>query len=663
MASFVPVSSPPALSSLSERPPSELCIALALVAVVVAIYGQTLGYPFIAFDDPGYVYDNAHVRAGLSWAGLRWAGTTFQQSNWHPLTWLSLMLDVRLYGLHAGGFHLTNLLLHAANTLLLFAWLHRATRALWPAAACAFFFAAHPLHVESVAWVTERKDVLSTFFFLLTLLAYGRYVRGGPGRGRCYALALALYALGLGAKPMLVTLPALLLLLDYWPLQRCPPATLRARWPALLREKLPFAALAAASCVVTYLAQRHQAVVSLALLPAGSRLASAALGAGTYLQKTFWPVGLGVFYPYWQGVSWWQPALWALGLLALTAGALWRWRAQPYLAVGWLWFVGTLVPVIGLVQVGSQAVADRYVYVPHIGLFLALGWGAEAAWRRWPRGRGWLAGAAALAAAGCLAQSIRQARCWQSGAALFEHTIAVTSPPSARLYLMYGDALLNNGREAEAASAYGQSWRIGGGGQHEEVALRLGSLWFKEGRWEEVIHLLDPLSRAADANAELLNVLASTLLRTGQTDRAQSLFRRCAEQYPAYAQGHFGLAECLRLQGDVPGACLEMETGLAKQDDRLPALTYLAWVYAHLDAPAAHERSLTLARRAVDAGRGQDLGSLHALAAAEAATGHWPQALEAARNALALANRSGAPAGTAELCRGRIDSYEQGRLP
>ena len=651
----------PVTASPSER--QEKFIALGLVATVVAIYAQTLAYPFVALDDPGYVYDNAHVRAGLCWAGLRWAFTTFAQSNWHPLTWLSLMLDAQLYGLHAGGFHLTNLLLHAANTLLLFAWLRRATGALWPAAGTAFLFAAHPLHVESVAWVTERKDVLSTFFFCLTLLAYSRYTRGGPGRRRCYSLALACYALGLLAKPMLVTLPPLLLLLDYWPLGRVSPATLRARGPRLLVEKLPFAVLMAASCVVTYLAQRHQAVVSLALLPPSFRLASAALGVGTYLQKSVWPLGLGVFYPYWYGVAWWRPAGWAVGLVGLTAGALWRGRTQPYLAVGWLWFVGTLVPVIGLVQVGSQAVADRYVYVPHIGLFMALCWAGVAAWARWPQARGWLGGAAAVGAAACLGLSVRQARYWQSGAVLFEHTIAVTAPPSARLYLMYGDALLNTGREAEAIGAYGQAWRIGGGGQHQEVALRLGSLWFKEERWEEVIHLLEPLSHAADADEELLNLLAATWLRTGYPDRARALFQQCVEHYPAYAQGHFGLAECLRLQGDVPGACLELETGLARQDDRLPALTYLAWIYAHLDAPAAHERSLALARRAVDAGHGQDLASLHALAAAEAATGHWPQAVVAARDALALASRPGAPAGTAELCRGRLVSYEQGRLP
>ena len=659
----LPVSSPPVPPPPSKPPPRELFIRLGLVWVVVAIYGQTLGAGFIAFDDPGYVYDNAHVRAGLSLAGLRWAFSSFQQSNWHPLTWLSLQLDAQLYGLHAGGFHLTNLLLHAANTLLLFGWLRRTTGALWPAALVALFFAAHPLHVESVAWVTERKDVLSTCFFCLTLLAYGRYVEGGPRRGRWYALAVGLYGLSLLAKPMLVTLPLLLLLLDGWPLARFTRATWWARAGALLLEKLPFGVLAAASCVVTFLAQRTQAVVALEALPLRFRLASAALGVGTYLQKTFWPLGLGVFYPYWHQVAWWQPLGWAVGLAALTALVLWGGRAQPFLAVGWLWFVGTLVPVLGLVQVGSQAVADRYTYVPHIGLFVALAWSGQAAWRRWPPARKWLSGGAVAAAAACVGLSIRQASYWQDGVTLFEHTLAVSTQPSARLYGLYGDALMRSGREAEAIRAYEQSWQIGDEGRTQAAVMRLSALCFNEGRWSEVIGLLEPLSHQADADKELLNTLAAALLRSGQTDRAGALYRRCAEQYPAYAQSHFGLAECLRLRGDVPGACAEYEAGLAQQEERLSALTYLAWVYAHLDDPAAHERSLTLARRAVEIGRRQDIASFNALAAAEASTSHWPQAIVAARNALALANQSGTPAGVAELSRVRLASYEQGRLP
>ena len=658
------MSSLPILPPPSKPPARDLFISLGLVLVVVAIYGQTLGAAFIAFDDPGYVSQNAHVRAGLSWAGLRWACSTFQQSNWHPLTWLSLQLDAQLFGLNAGGFHLTNLLLHAANTLLLFAWLRRSTKALWPSALVAFFFAAHPLHVESVAWVTERKDVLSTCFFCLTLIAYGRFVEGGPRRRRWYALAVGLYGLSLLAKPMMVTLPALLLLLDCWPLGRLTPATWRLRGRSLLVEKLPFGLLAAGSCGVTYLAQRTQAVVPLEKLPLGFRLASAALGVGTYLQKTLWPVNLGVFYPYWHAVAWWQPLGWGLGLAGLTALALWRGRTQPYLAVGWLWFVGTLVPVIGLVQVGSQAVADRYTYVPHLGLFVALAWSGQAAWRRWPRARGWLGGATGLAAAACLGLSLRQASYWQDGAVLTEHTLAVATFPDARLYDLCGDALGElPGREEDAARAYRRALQLHPAGERQDTILSLSALWLRAKRWPDVIRLLTPPSQDRDAGRGILNNLAFALLRTGQENQALAVYRRCVQRYPDYPTGHFGLADCLRQQGDVPDACAEYEAGLARQDDWRPALTYLAWTYAHLDDPAAHARALALARRAAEIDRQQDFASLNALAAAEAATNHWPQAVAAAGNALALADRPGTPPETVAESRARFDAYRQGRLP
>ena len=356
---------PKNLPSPHHRP--EPLIAFVLVAAGLIVYGQTLGFPFISLDDPGYVVINSHVARGLSWEGWRWAWTSFEWSNWHPLTWLSLMLDAQFYGLNAGGYHLTNLLLHLANALLLFAWLRAATGTVWPSAWTALFFVAHPMHVESVAWVTERKDVLSAFFFFLTLLAYTRYARGGGAK--FYALALGLFALGLTAKPMLVTLPVLLGLLDFWPLRRTD-----AGWRRLAWEKLPFALLAAASCVVTFAAQRAAAVVPLEELPAGHRFAAAALGYGFYLWKTFWPVDLGIYYPYWHAGSSAVPWLWGAGLAAVTLSAARNVRRMPWLTVGWCWFVGMLVPVIGVVQVGGQAAADRYTYLPHVGLFIAVLW-------------------------------------------------------------------------------------------------------------------------------------------------------------------------------------------------------------------------------------------------------------------------------------------------
>ena len=371
-----------------------------------------------------------------------------------------------------------------------------------------------------------------------------------------------------------------------------------------------------------------------------------------------------MFYPYWHQVAWWQPLGWAVGLAALTALVLWGGRAQPFLAVGWLWFVGTLVPVLGLVQVGSQAVADRYTYVPHIGLFVALAWSGQAAWRRWPPARKWLSGGAVAAAAACVGLSIRQASYWQDGAVLVEHTIAVATSPNARLYELYGDALGEvPGRQEEAERAYLRALQLHPDGDGKNTILSLSALWLRAKRWPDVIRLLTPASQNTDASQGILNNLAFAWLRVGQEDRALALYRRCVRQYPDYPTGHFGLADCLRQQGDVPGACAEYEAGLAQQDSWRPALTYLAWTYAHLDDPAAHARALALARRAVAMDRGEDFASLDALAAAEAATGHWPQAVEAARDLLALAARPGTPPETVAASRARLDAYQQGRLP
>ena len=629
-------------------------IVFVLLATGWCIYGQTLGFPFISFDDPGYVYENPYVQHGITWDGWRWAWTSFDRSNWHPLTWLSLMLDAQFYGLNAGGYHLTNLLLHLTNAALLFVWLRVATGARWPSALTAFFFVAHPLHVESVAWVTERKDVLSTLFFFLTLLAYTRYTQG---KGRAfYWLALALFAVGLTAKPMLVTLPPLLLLLDYWPLQRRN-AVKRGR---LLIEKTPFFVLMAVSCVVTVLAQRGSAMVPLGALPPVHRLASAALGYGTYLQKTFWPVGLGVYYPYWRAASFRWPVIWAIALAAISAGVFtWR-RSLPFLLVGWCWFLGTLVPVIGVVQVGGQAVADRYTYLPHIGLFIALFWTGAAVWQRWPASRPGMAGVAAAAAAACVVLSGWQAALWRNSLTLFQHTVSVT-PPSTRLYHLLGDALLEAGRPADAEAAYLQAWRISPA--NSDVVPGLCALLLKEGRNAQVIEVLGRWRNDPAASADILNDLALALAKSGRTNEAIAVYRRCQDLYPNFAMAHFGLADVLREQGDDTGSTAEDQAGLVLRDDWLPALTRLAWGYAHSDDPERQAVALALARRAVEVSGGQDIASLNALAMASAASGRWADAVDAAGAACALASRSGAPTGAAAICRDRLGCYRRGQIP
>ncbi len=634
---------------------ADLLVTLVLLATALGIYGQTLGHPLISFDDPGYVVENAHVNRGLTWDGWRWAWTSLERSNWHPLTWLSLMVDAQLYGLRAGGYHLTNLLLHAINAVLIFRWLRTATGALWPAALTAFFFVAHPLHVESVAWVTERKDVLSTLFFCLTLVAYTRYARGD--NPRAYWLSVVWYTLGLAAKPMLVTLPPLLLLLDYWPLRRLDAASWRRR----LLEKIPFVGLAAASCVVTLAAQRATAMVSLVALPPAHRAASTALEYGTYLAKTLCPVGLGVYYPYWRAQSLGAPLVWAGVLLAVTLAAWLARRTLPFALVGWCWFLGTLVPVIGIVQVGEQAVADRYTYLPHVGLFFALFWTGAALWTRCGHAaRLALASLTTGAALASVTLSYRQTGYWRTSAALFEHTVSVVRP-TARLYHMLGYAELESGRFAEATDAYLQSWRLG---YTSDDSIRfLGTLLLKARRWPEAAAVLAPARDRSTTSPDTLNNLAFALANSGRADDALAVYRQCVEHFPDFALAHFGLAEMLQARGDIIGAATQDVAGLALHADWLPALLRLGWGYAHDANPETRRIGLLLAKRAAELTDGQELGSLNVLAYAQAANGQWDAATATAARSLEAARRPGAPAGAEAGGRVRLEAYRQRQLP
>ena len=360
---------------------NELFIAFGLVAVTLTVYAQVMSHQFIILDDNRYIRENPIVNQGLTLTGIAWAFTTFHAANWHPLTWLSHMLDSQIFGLNAGGHLLINALIHASNTLLLFLFLRRVTGAQWRSAVVAALFALHPLHVESVAWAAERKDTLSTFFGLLTLVAYARYVETTSWKR--YALVAVALALGLMAKPMLVTWPFVLLLLDYWPLRRFQwqrgtgtEGFIRALVP-LIREKLPLFCLVVASMAITFIAQSHGGAVStLANVPVSLRLSNAIVSYAKYLFLTVWPSDLAAYYPLPRtGAPVWQLACAIVLLAVITALALCQARERPYLLMGWLWFVGTLVPVIGLVQVGSAAMADRYYYVPSIGLFVAFVFG------------------------------------------------------------------------------------------------------------------------------------------------------------------------------------------------------------------------------------------------------------------------------------------------
>ncbi|MGD0253772.1 MAG: tetratricopeptide repeat protein, partial [Verrucomicrobiota bacterium] len=453
-------------------------IGLLLALVTLLVYLPVCRYNFVNYDDGDYVTENQVVQNGLTWAGVEWAFTTWHAGNWHPLTWLSHMLDCELFGLNPGAHHLVNVLFHAANVVLLFALLLRMTNSLWPGAFVAALFAWHPLHVESVAWISERKDVLSTFFALLTLLAYVRHAKsvacdewqmtgtaettGTPNLSRFarhpslfYWLALIFFTLGLMSKPMLVTLPFVMLLLDLWPLKR----VTSDKWQVagvlrLALEKWPFFLLTAISCVVTFFAQRGgDAVVSLAKVSLRYRLENAPVAAVRYLLKMIRPADLAVIYPMPDKIPALAVAAAVTALILISAVAWLVRRRSPYLLVGWLWFLGTLVPVIGLVQVGGAALADRYTYLPSIGLFIAAAFGLRDLADRFRFLKIPVAVAASLMLAGCLMLTENQLRCWRDSQTLFAHAVAVTKDNDIA-HINLGVALEQQGKLDEALAEY-----------------------------------------------------------------------------------------------------------------------------------------------------------------------------------------------------------------
>lgn len=371
----------------------ERLLGLLLLGLTIGVYWQVLNFDFIFFDDPDYVFENPHVRAGMTWSGVVWAFTSFDAANWHPLTWLSHMVDVQLYGLNPAGHHLTNVILHAVNSLLLFLMLKETTNALWRSFLVAALFALHPLHIESVAWVSERKDVLCAFFWLLTMLSYAKYARSLSNFW--YVAALFYFMLGLMSKPMIVTLPFVLILFDFWPLGRFgrenrnlpisaqtsaeAPLFPPVRLQRIVLEKMPFLLLTVAASILTYTAQNWRAgVQSWEALPMNERILNAGYSYILYIYKMFWPIDLAVFYPHLgKTLDLWLGMAAIAGIGAITSLIIFTIRRKPYVFVGWFWFLGTLVPVIGIIQVGNQGMADRYTYIPLIGLFLVMVWGVS----------------------------------------------------------------------------------------------------------------------------------------------------------------------------------------------------------------------------------------------------------------------------------------------
>jgi len=524
---------------LSNRWHATLWISIGLIALNLAIYAPVAGYDFVDFDDKEYVTDNPHLADGFSRRGLEWAWTTGYQANWHPLTWMSHMLDVRLFGFDPGAHHAVNVALHILSTLLLFGVLLSMTSAPGRSAFVAALFAAHPLHVESVAWIAERKDVLSTVFWMLTIWCYTLYVR--DQRRSRFAMVVLCLGLGLLAKPMLVTLPFVLLLLDFWPLERVKFAPgQQAVWRQLVREKLPLLGIAAASSAVTFFAQRHWGTVqNLQAFPAGFRIANAANSYIAYVLKMLCPVRLAVYYPS-HPLSPWTVIASAAAVTAISA-TVWLMAARlPYLLVGWCWYVGTLVPVIGLIQVGKQAMADRYSYVPIVGAFVIVAWGI------WdlpiPRLRRYVPVAAALAIVGCAATARIQLGYWKNFYSLWTHALEVTEDNDVAENNL-GAQFINQGKLDDAMVHLVQAVRINP--QYATAHSNIGMVFLQQKRLEEAAAQFQETVRLTPSDATAQSNLGVVLSRTGRREEAILHFSEAVRLAPWFAQARNQMARVL----------------------------------------------------------------------------------------------------------------------
>ena len=572
----------------------ELFIVMALVLLTAAVYGQVRNFDFVNYDDHHYVRDNVMVQKALTWQGVQWAFTTTTMANWHPLTWLSYMLDVQLFGLSPGACHLVNVLFHLLNSILLFLVLRRMTGARWRSACVAALFALHPLHVESVAWLAERKDVLSTFFWMLSM---GAYVLYSEQRSlKRYLPVLFFFSLGLMAKPMLVTLPVILLLMDYWPLGRLrwkppepaapaaasaapekhrkkrrqqpqeqkkppPPRDVDKGGPvlSLVLEKIPLFALSAASSVITFYAQHKAgAVASLSAVPLPDRIANALVSYAAYLWKMFWPAGLAVFYPF--GAL--SPAVVLASvflLLAMTFVAV-RWTDRhPYLLVGWLWYLITLLPVIGIIKVGDAAMADRYTYITLTGPFIALAWGAFDLSQalRFPRTA--LAAASALVLSILILVTYTQVGQWRDGITLFRHTLSVTSGNYVAHYCL-AMVYLNKKNYAEALSNLKSA--LGINPNYTAAYGGMGEALIYQNRFDEALHYTSRAIESQPQNEKLRNQAGFILIRLRRIDEAITQFETAVRLAPDYARAHNNLGGALMEKNRVEEAILQFETAI-----------------------------------------------------------------------------------------------------
>ncbi len=667
------------INNASASPWQVPLLCLGLIALVFSIYAQTLWHGFINFDDPLYVTENPVIQKGITWEGMKYAATTVCDENWHPLTMLTHMADCQFYGTWAGGHHLTCLMLHALGVVLLFLLLRSMTGALWKSALVAALWAVHPLRVESVAWIAELKDVLSGDFFFMTLIVYVSYTRRRTLPR--YLAVMLLFALGLMSKPMLVTLPFVLLLLDYWPLHRMERLKPQTSLLPLLLEKIPLLVLAFLSVITTLWAQKG-AIEAMNPMPLSLRLGNAVMAYGTYLFQMVWPVNLAIYYPVGVGeLSHWKIVSVLILLVAISLLVIAARKRLPYLLVGWFWYLGMLLPVIGILKVGSQAYADRYTYLPTIGILIALVWGAEegtkgARWRgrkqNTPVALGVILSATLAILATLTALSWRQTSLWADNENLWRHTISVTTENALADYQLAG-TLIERNHLQEAIPILKEALRIVP--KDPEVLYSLANLYYRRGQFEEALNDYR-LSLRYGNKAEAHCNLGSTLYHLGRREEASDEYREAIKARPGYVNAHYNLGRVLIELGsggegvDELRKALKLNPSSSKARHELGKFLYqqgqrkegieemngavdldpsstaikndLAWMLATAPESSLRNgpRSLELAIRAENENPGPSPMILRTLAAAFAEIGDYPKAREAAGLALKLSKAS-----------------------
>jgi Flp pilus assembly protein TadD len=651
-------------------------ICLFLAAITFTIFGQTLRHEFVNYDDDRYVYEDAVVSKGITSAGIAHAFAQGSWANWDPLTTLSHMLDCQFYGLHAGGHHLTNVLLHIASVILLFLALRKMTGGLWQSAFVAAVFAIHPLHVQSVAWVAERKDTLSGFFFMLTLWAYARYVKN-PGFPRCLPVIL-FFACGLMSKSMLVTLPFVLLLLDYWPLKRIGDLRFtiyestvtgttsgqggRKRFSALARaviEKLPLVAISAAGAVLAF----QKRAISLEQYPFGVRLANAVFSVANYIRQMFWPSGLAVLYPYPDhGLPVVEVSIAAIVLIGISVVA-WCWRrTRPYVLVGWLWYLAMLVPVMGLIQVGGQARADRYTYLPQIGLYIALTWLAAGATTGWRNRRIIFGSVAGGAIAALAAMAFIQTTYWRNSETLWKHTLACTQN-NVIAHNNLGTFEWSKGRTDDALMEFQKA--VESRPDYAQAHANLGMALLKERRVDDAVTEYQKALELRPGDAGFSAGLGTALLERGSLDEAVAAFAKSVAIRPDVFDVHNNFGIALSRLGRLDAAAAEFLQAMALKPDSVTArknLAAIVWALAAGtdDSVRNGPKAVELAEKVDRLSGGNDPVLVSVLAAAYAEAGRFPEAVATAERAQQLAAVRGNSA-VAAAVREQLGYYQSGR--